>query len=282
MKLMCNAQRSLRRSKMRRWAPSAPVRQALSRRLNLWVQAPGPKRAAANRATKGRTTQSFGCGMKNVAVVARKGGSGKTTVTVNLAIAAFRRGYGVRLVDTDPQGSSSESLKVRQGDGPQILRMTGEEAFELNRAPAPQGIDTTFIDTPAASEDAIGHAIAIANLSLLIVRPTFLDLAAALQTAQILRRLRKPGLIVLNQAPVPRGGVEPPAVKRAQEALRLMQLPVVPVVLRARASYQNSLATGQSVEEVSPGNPAGEEIAGLWSYIERFAFGGARNASAVA
>ncbi len=59
-----------------------------------------------------------------------------------------------------------------------------------------------------------------------------------------------------------------------------MQLPVVPVVLRSRAAYQTTLASGLSVEEQSPG-PAADEIASLWAYIERFAFG-ARSTSAVA
>ncbi len=219
--------------------------------------------------------------MKNIAVVARKGGSGKTTVAVNLAIAAHRRGYRVQLADTDPQGSASEVMRVRAADGPEVLRLSGGELFTLQKATPASGIDTTILDTPAASEDAIGHAIALAHLSLVVVRPTFLDIAATLQTAQVLRRLRKPGLIVLSQAPVTRGGIEPPAVKRALEALRLMQLPVAPVVLRSRAAYQTTLATGQSVEELAPGNPAAEEIADLWAYIERFAFG-VRAASAVA
>ncbi len=221
--------------------------------------------------------------MRNIAVVARKGGSGKTTLAVNLAIAAFRRGYQVRLADTDPQGSATEVLKVRKADGPEVLRLTGRDLFRLQNTAPDSGIETTILDTPAASEDAIAHAITLAHLSLLVVRPTFLDIAAALQTAQILRGLRKPGLIVINQAPVPRGGIEPPAVKRALEALRLMQLPVVPIVLRARANYQTTLATGQSVEEVSPGNPAADEVSQLWAYIERFAFGTSSGAaSAVA
>jgi chromosome partitioning protein len=221
--------------------------------------------------------------MRNIAVVARKGGSGKTTVAVNLAIAAHRRGLRVQLADTDPQGSATEVLRVRKAPGPAVLRLSGGELFELHRAGPSYEADATIIDTPAASENAIGHAIALAHLSLLIVRPTFLDIATALQTAQILRRLRKPGLILLNQAPVARGRIEPPAVKRALEALRLMQLPVAPVVLRSRAAYQTTLASGQSVEEIGPpnANPAGDEIATLWSYIERFAFGGAV-ASAVA
>ena len=219
--------------------------------------------------------------MRNIAVVARKGGSGKTTVAVNLAIAAHRRGYKVQLADTDPQGSAAEVLKVRRADGPEVLQLTGGELFNLRKAGASADAHLTILDTPAAAEDAIGHAIALAHLSLLVVRPTFLDIVTTLQTARILRRLRKPGLIVLNQAPVPRGGVEPPAVKRALEALRLMQLPVVPISLRARAAYQTTLASGQSVEEVAPGNPAAEEVASLWAYIERFAFG-TQDSSAVA
>ena len=219
--------------------------------------------------------------MRNIAVVARKGGSGKTTVAVNLAIAAHRRGRRVQLADTDPQGSATEVMKVRIPDGPQVLSLSGGELFKLQKATPTAEVDITVLDTPAASEDALGHAIALAHLTLIIVRPTFLDMAATLQTAQVLRRLRKPGLIVLNQAPVPRGGVEPPAVKRAIEALRLMQLPLAPVILRGRAIYQTTLASGRSVEEMAPGTPAADEIDGLWRYIERFVLG-SRDTSAVA
>ena len=213
--------------------------------------------------------------MKTIAVIARKGGSGKTTVAVNLAIAAHRRGYVVQLADTDPQGSTTEVLKARKLGGPVVIQTTGA-ALHASRHEATPGVDLRVMDTPAASEDALAHAIAMAQVSLLVVRPTFLDLAATLQTAQIIRRLRRPGLILLSQAPVTRGGIEPPAVKRALDALRLMQLPVLPVILRARAAYQTSLALGCSVEELGAG-PAADEIAQLWTYIERFALGAPRS-----
>ena len=216
--------------------------------------------------------------MKNIAIIARKGGSGKTTVAVNLALAAHRRGHVVELADTDPQGSSAEVLRVRKAEGPAVVQTTGEAIFAGRHGAGP-GATLRVLDTPAAAEDSIGHAIALAQVSILVVRPTFLDLAATLQTAQILRRLRRPGLILLNQAPVPRGGVEPPAVKRALDALRLMQLPVLPVILRSRAAYQTSLALGCSVEELGPG-PAADEIAELWDYLERFALGARRSEAA--
>lgn len=214
--------------------------------------------------------------MKSIAVIARKGGSGKTTVAFNLAVAAHRRAFRVQLADMDPQGSSSAVINARKGSGPSILRATGKELLDAHKLGAGDRFDVCILDTPAGSEDAVAHAIALAQISLLVVRPTFLDLAATLQTAQILRRLRKPGLMLINQAPTSRGGIEPPSVKRAFEALRLMQLPVAPVALRARAVYQSSLTSGRSVEELEPGNAAAEEIARLWTYLERFAVGVSR------
>jgi chromosome partitioning protein len=218
--------------------------------------------------------------MRNIAVIARKGGSGKTTVAVHLAVAAHRRGLSTLLVDTDPQGSSLEVLKARQAPGPACIRAVGAELVERQAFALGSGVDAMVIDTPAASEGEIAHAIALSHLSLLVIRPTFLDIAASIQTAQILRRLRKPGLILLNQAPVARGGIEPPAVKKALEALRLMRLPVVPTVLRSRAVYQTALASGQSAEEMAHAGAAVDEIGACWDFIERFTFGDRHQAQA--
>jgi len=211
--------------------------------------------------------------MTNIAIIARKGGSGKTTAAVSFAIAAHLRGHKTLLVDTDPQGSSSEVLKAREGEGPGILRATGAELRDISARARADSVGAMIIDTPAAVEDEIAHAIALSQLSILVIRPTFLDIAASIQTAQILRTLRKPGLILLSQAPVARGGIEPPAVKKALEALRLMRLPVMPNILRSRAVYQTALAFGQSAEEQAPGTAAAQDLAACWDYIERFAFG---------
>lgn len=211
--------------------------------------------------------------MRTIAVIARKGGSGKTTLAVHLALAAHLRGHKVLLADADAQRSAIEVLRGRQGPGPEVVETTGSKLFTLQVAAVRNGVDTMIIDTPAVLEDELGHSIVVADLSLLVIRPTFLDIAAALRTAEVIRRLRKPGLIVINQAPVPREGVEPPAVKRALEALMLMRLPVAPLILRARANYQSVLEAGRSVEELDPANPAAREMAGLWGFIERLVYG---------
>jgi chromosome partitioning protein len=211
--------------------------------------------------------------MRTIAVIARKGGSGKTTVAVHMAIAAHLRGRQTLLADSDPQRSSSTVLRGRAGCGPAFCETSGLELLRVQAGAVRAGVEALVVDTPAGAEDELAHAIVLADLSLLVIRPTFLDFAAALRTAEVLRRLRKPGLIVLNQAPVSRAGAEPPLVKKAQEALRIMRLPVAPIILRARAAYQTALETGCSVEELGAAAPAALEVADLWTYVERLAFG---------
>lgn len=49
--------------------------------------------------------------MKTIAIAVQKGGSGKTTIAVHLAVAAQQAGLRVALADTDPQGSAKGGLK---------------------------------------------------------------------------------------------------------------------------------------------------------------------------
>ena len=209
--------------------------------------------------------------MRTIAIVARKGGSGKTTLAVHLALASHLRGRRTVLADADPQRSSSVVLKARRGCGPALVETSGPKLFALQVTALRSEVEALIIDTAAGAEDEVAHAIVLADLCLLVLRPTFLDFAAAIRTSDVVRRLHKPGLIVLNQAPAARAGAEPPLVKKAQEALRLMRLPVAPTIVRARAAYQSALESGRSAEE--GGGPAGREIGDLWSFIERLAFG---------
>jgi len=214
--------------------------------------------------------------MKTIAVVGRKGGSGKTTVATHLAIGLHLRGYRTVLADSDPQKSSIALLKERQGPGPGFMATSGPKLFALQVAAARGGADVLVIDTPAVLEDAVSHAVVLANLSILVVRPTFLDIEATQRTSEIVRSLRKPGLVVLNQAPPPRDNVQAPAVRRAIEALQLLRLPLLPAVIHSRAPYQWGLESGRSVEELDPQSLAAREMRALCDFVDRFALAGSR------
>lgn len=205
--------------------------------------------------------------MKTLAVISRKGGAGKTTLSVNLAITAHLAGLKVMLADIDTQRSASDSLRARSGDGPILAEINAGKLFSTQVQAQHSDFDALVIDTPAAPEADVLQAINSADLCVLVCRPTFLDIASVVRSAEAVRRLGKKGVIVLSQAPSRRNGIEPPAVTKAAEALRFTGMPLAPVGLRYRAAFQQSVAHGRSVCEWEPGSAAAEEISRLWDLI---------------
>lgn len=202
--------------------------------------------------------------MKSIVVTSRKGGVGKTTVAVSLALAAFAAGARVLLADTDPQRSATDALKARGRPGPALVETSAGKLFQLYMAAGREGVDFLIVDTPSTPESDVVQALNIADLCVLVSRPNFLDVASVVRSSEAVRRLGRNGVVVLNQAPPSRRGVEPPAVHRAAEALRFGGLPLASVGLRSRTIYQAAIAHGASAAEWDAASPAAREIAALW------------------
>jgi chromosome partitioning protein len=204
--------------------------------------------------------------LQTLAVIALKGGSGKTTLATHLALAAHLRGIDTLLVDVDPQRSADNILATRTEPGPSRLSAAGAKLMAAQFAAQGLKKQLVVIDTPAGFVEDISEAIVLADLSVLVVRPTLIDLSSLAQTLSLVRRLGKPALVVVNQAPPAREGVESPLVNRALRALDYMQAKVSPTIVRSRTVYQLALETGRSAEEMS--DPAAKrEIAGLWGRV---------------
>ena len=204
--------------------------------------------------------------MRTLAVIALKGGSGKTTVAAHLALAAHLRGVAAMLVDVDPQASAHHILSARVGDGPDCLTSPGTKIMAAQFAAVGLKKDLLVIDTPAGVVEDVTEAIVLCDLAVMVVRPTLIDIAGLARTLAIVRRLGKPATVVVSQAPVAREGVEPPLVQRALKGLAYLEAPTAPVILRARTIYQTALETGRSAEEMSD-RAAAREVAALWDYV---------------
>jgi chromosome partitioning protein len=214
--------------------------------------------------------------VKTLAVMSRKGGAGKTTVAVNLTLAARAMGVRAVLADADPMRSAHEVLKGREEAPSLLFETSASKLFALTEASRRSGAELLIIDTPAAPEADVAEAVKVADLCLAVARPTYLDLAAAVRSVAIIQRLGKDGVIVLNQCAPPRNGVEPPAVVKAFEALRFAGLPVTPIALRSRLVYQTAFAQGRSVLEIDGEGAASGEVRDLFRHVWRVMTGEGR------
>ena len=204
--------------------------------------------------------------MRTVTVIALKGGSGKTTVATHLALAAHQRGVSTLLVDVDPQQSARHILRARVAPGPECAVSTGPKIMAAQFAAVGVGKELMIIDTPAGAVEDVTQAIVLSDLAVMVVRPTLIDIAGLARTLSIVRRLRKPGVVVLNQAPVARETVEAPIVQRALKGLHYLEAPMAPAILRSRTIYQTALETGRSAEEMTD-RAAAREVAALWDFV---------------
>ena len=205
--------------------------------------------------------------LRTVAVIALKGGSGKTTIATHLALAAHRRGVDTLVADIDPQRSAQNIFSARADSGPECLAASAAGLMGIQFAAAGARKQLLIIDTPAGVLEDVSEAVVLADFAVLVVRPTLIDLSGLARTLMLVRRLGKPSLVVMNQAPFARENIEPPLVKRALRGLDYMKAPVAPVIVRARSIYQTALETGRSAEE-STDAAAAKEIAALWAYVE--------------
>jgi len=200
--------------------------------------------------------------MHIIAVASQKGGSGKTTMAGHLAVQADRTGFGpVALVDTDPQGSLSEWWNARTAETPLFARTSsGRLATDIQRM-RELGIKLLMIDTPPAIEATITEVISLADLVIVPARPSPHDLRAAGATVELIERLGKPLVFVINAA-TPRARITAEAVMALSQHGTL-----APVIIHHRTGYAAAMIDGRTVMEI-PGEPrSAEEIVLLWEYL---------------
>jgi chromosome partitioning protein len=198
----------------------------------------------------------------------RKGGSGKSTLAAHLAAQAWKPRRPTILLDADPQGSLSLWHEVR-GQDELALRRGSRNLGGAIAAAADEGYSWAFLDTPPNNSAAVIEAIQHATLVVIPTRPNFFDLAAVRSTIELAREHRKPYAVVINAAPPKRDGMNSAAVALARESLEDTQVPVWSGQITNRGDFALALGTGEGAKEFDPASAAAQEMAQLWSAIER-------------
>jgi chromosome partitioning protein len=203
-----------------------------------------------------------------VAVVGNKGGTGKTTLSLNLAAGLAGRG-SVVIVDADPQQSAYQWRLVARDDA--VLPAVVAAAFGLDKTVSAlrAAHDYVIIDCPPSIKASqTEQALRLAEHALIPVQPSPMDLWATTHIARVIEKLRPENpllraLVVMSQ-------MEPRTTlsRLMPEAAAELDLPVAVTALRRRSVHRHCVLEGRSVFQAGRrGEAAANEIQDLITEI---------------
>lgn len=212
--------------------------------------------------------------MKVIVIASQKGGSGKTALTRNLAVAADIEDDGpVFMVDTDPQASLTKWFKKRRAlnpapQWPAMLKPTPLEKLEGElTALAGAGVEYVFVDTQGAVAKEAAAVIRLADFVIIPVKPSPDDLDAAATTLRTVLELAKPFMFVLTMVKANANITNQAHDVLEGEAKGLAAGMLSNVFVGDRVDYATSAIDGRTVLETDPTGRSAAEMKALWAEL---------------
>jgi chromosome partitioning protein len=199
--------------------------------------------------------------MPNVAFISPKGGAGKTTAAVALALGLVERGHRVAMIDSDPNKplvrwaelpNRCEGLSVHPAPTVQDIRDAVREAQR-------QAPDWTILDTEGTERGGVVLAALRFDLVLTPLAGSQLDLHEAIKAAEMVRTFgRRAGAPILHRALLTRipAAIKPRMLKTVVAQLRDAGVQILPTPLLEKEAFRALFHIGAGFEAL--------EMNGVW------------------
>ena len=200
--------------------------------------------------------------MKTIAIISRKGGAGKTTIALHLAVEAEANGIATAVFDLDPQASAALWSDHRGNQIPAVIPAQAPRLASLLAQAQQQNAHLTILDTAPHSDGIASDAASHADLILIPCRPFSFDLDAIGASIRLARLADKPAVVIINAAPTQ--GTE---TAEAIAAIKNAGVEVCPIVLYQRKAYASRIHEGKTATEIEPKGKAAIETRALLTWL---------------
>jgi chromosome partitioning protein len=194
-----------------------------------------------------------------------KGGSSKTTTAIQLAGIGAAIGHRVVILDTDPQRSASGWRALREGGSIGLKTCRPQDVADLVSRAAQAGVELVLVDNSPVRSAASQDIAAAADLSVVMVRPSMLDLVVGAEWIAWLDALPSAFAVVIGAAPPIRSGTEAPFVRQTRLALAKEGHRLWRGQLTLRHAVIESVGVGATLMETEPAGVAAGEFCRLWN-----------------
>lgn len=202
--------------------------------------------------------------MKTFAIMSQKGGAGKTTLALNLAVQSHLSHKRTIIIDLDPQASIS-TWGDRRATEPMVTASFSTRLKNVLEIAKQNEIEHVFLDTPPHAQRDAQIAVELADVMIIPCRPNIFDLQAIGDTISLAQALSKKPFIVFN-AVAPQSAI----LREALEALKTkydQKILICPDFIAQRIAYVHSSTNGQGVQEYEPKGKAAVEIKNVYEFI---------------
>ena len=197
--------------------------------------------------------------MKTISFICQKGGTGKTTLALNIAVEAMRRGLTVAVIDLDPQPSACTWSDLRKdGKGPIVIdAKPARLAAAVETARASGDLDLLVIDTGGRTEEGAFAAAKAADLVVMPLQPSAVDLKSVPATQNLIAMAGAGDALAVLMRVKSFGTRHFETV----DGLEAINVPVCETTIGERVAFQDAYAAGLAVSEYEPDSKGAREIA---------------------